>query len=329
MTREQPPRPAWYAPGMRTIRLLTPLSVLTIVLACGGVIPGDAPTSAPASAAPAAAPKTGQLIVAVLPFANNSGAAEWDPLGKGLADMMTTDLARSSSLTVIERERLSDVVQEIGLQQTSMIDAATAQKVGQLLGASHLAFGSLVALDPDLRLDVRLVGVGTGMPSPGGLGSWALEVGGFTVGAVAAVNAVGSVVGGKAPRAAAGSPGPSTAAGAAGPQDGAGSDGLPATAGAGSDGLPATAGQWRGQTTLVAVATDAPLDRARCRVLAKMAAAGMARALQPAFTPFDGDVVFAFSTVAGDPVDNVVLAGLGDAAATCVATAIRRAVGRD
>jgi TolB-like protein len=76
--------------------------------------------------------------------------------------MMTTDLARSGSLKVIERERLADVVSEIGLQQTSMIDASTAQKVGRLLGASHLAFGSLVALDPDLRLDVRLVGVGTG-----------------------------------------------------------------------------------------------------------------------------------------------------------------------
>lgn len=148
---------------MRTIRLLSPLFVLIVVLACGGVLPADAPASSGStSAASPSAPRSGALIVAVLPFANNSGDAQWDPVGKGLADMMTTDLSRSDSLTVIERARLAEVVQEIGLQQTSMIDASTAQKVGQLLGASHLAFGSLVALDPDLRLDVRLVGIGTG-----------------------------------------------------------------------------------------------------------------------------------------------------------------------
>lgn len=140
-----------------------------------------------------------------------------------------------------------------------------------------------------------LVGVGSGAPRPGGLGSWASEVQRYVVGAVAAVNAVGDLL-----------------------DRGVQVDG---------DGLPASAGSWRGQTTLVAVATDAPLDRARCRILAKMATAGMARALRPAFTPFDGDVVFAFSTGSGTPVDNATLAQLGDAAAEAVARAIARGVG--
>ena len=58
-----------------------------------------------------------------------------------------------------------------------------------------------------------------------------------------------------------------------------------------------------------------------------MAAAGMARVLRPAFTPFDGDVVFAFSTGSGPSVDNVALARLGDAAAEAVSRAILRGAG--
>ncbi len=97
------------------------------------------------------------IVVAVLPFSNNSGDPQWDPLGRGLAEMMTTDLARSPSLVVVERVRLQEVLSELEIQQGTGFDPATAAQVGRLVGASHLAFGSLVALAPDLRLDVRLV----------------------------------------------------------------------------------------------------------------------------------------------------------------------------
>ena len=97
------------------------------------------------------------LVVAVLPFSNNSGDPQWDPLGRGLSEMMTTDLARSPSLVVVERARLQGVLSELTLQQAAGFDPASAVRVGRLVGASHLAFGSLVALSPNLRLDVRLV----------------------------------------------------------------------------------------------------------------------------------------------------------------------------
>ena len=49
----------------------------------------------------------------------------------------------------------------------------------------------------------------------------------------------------------------------------------------------------RAQTTLAVVATDADLTPAEAGRLAVMAQAGLVRALRPAHTPFDGDVVFA------------------------------------
>ena len=49
-------------------------------------------------------------------------------------------------------------------------------------------------------------------------------------------------------------------------------------------------------TTLCVVATDAALTHKQCKRLATMAGAGMARAIFPVFSSFDGDIVFALAT---------------------------------
>jgi L-aminopeptidase/D-esterase-like protein len=79
-------------------------------------------------------------------------------------------------------------------------------------------------------------------------------------------------------------------------------------------------------TTIAVVATDAPLDKAGCRRLAIMAQDGLAQAVRPAHTPFDGDTVFALSTGAGAGTGAAALARLGHAAAWCLARAVMRAV---
>jgi L-aminopeptidase/D-esterase-like protein len=144
------------------------------------------------------------------------------------------------------------------------------------------------------------VGGASGKHDRGGVGTWAAQWQDWTVGALAAVNALGSVRDPETGRWVAGGPPAADAVG--------------------------EVGRWRGQTTLVVVATDAPLVQGQLQILAKMASAGMARTLFPAFTPFDGDVVFSVSTGTTDPVDPVVLAALGDLAARCVERAIVRGV---
>jgi L-aminopeptidase/D-esterase-like protein len=79
-------------------------------------------------------------------------------------------------------------------------------------------------------------------------------------------------------------------------------------------------------TTLVVVATDAALDRPQAKRLAIMAQDGLARALRPVHTPFDGDTVVALATGRGAPVDPVGLARLGAHAADVTARAIARGV---
>lgn len=80
-------------------------------------------------------------------------------------------------------------------------------------------------------------------------------------------------------------------------------------------------------TTIAIVATDADLNKAQLKRLAVAAQDGMARAISPAHSLVDGDLVFAVSTTERPVVDPIFdMIALGHAAATCLARAIARAV---
>lgn len=86
-------------------------------------------------------------------------------------------------------------------------------------------------------------------------------------------------------------------------------------------------GEVAGNTTLVVIATDASLSKAQARRVAIMAHDGIARAIRPVHTPYDGDTVFVLSTgdqTLEDPVAD--LARIGSLAADCTARSIARGV---
>jgi D-aminopeptidase len=153
----------------------------------------------------------------------------------------------------------------------------------------------------------------------GGLGSAsAVLSSGHTVGALAAVNALGSPLAGAGPW-----------FWAAPFEMGAEFGGLgPAPAHALDPAAEPPPGKGPGEaTTLAIVATDAALDRAGLHRLAVAAQDGIARALVPAHTLFDGDLVFAVSTGASPLADPMADAfALGQAAAAVLARAIARGV---
>lgn len=136
---------------------------------------------------------------------------------------------------------------------------------------------------------------------------------GITVAALAVVNATGDVIGADGTL-------------LAGPRD---DDGRMLRT---TDLLAAASGapEWtehadRQGTTLLCVITDAGLDKLSCAKVARMASAGVARAVDPVFTPFDGDVVFCLAS--GDPEPSPwVTMRIGSLAATMVAAAIRDGV---
>ncbi|MGE3905689.1 MAG: P1 family peptidase [Reyranellaceae bacterium] len=90
----------------------------------------------------------------------------------------------------------------------------------------------------------------------------------------------------------------------------------------------AASGTVRGHTTIGVVATNARLSKAEARRVAIMAQDGLARAIRPIHTSFDGDALFVLATggceLAG--VRPLALSRLGSIAADCVARATARGV---
>jgi D-aminopeptidase len=180
-----------------------------------------------------------------------------------------------------------------------------------------LGRAALAATSGDFALGTAGAGFGATVADlKGGLGSAsALLASGVTVGALVAVNAVGGVC---------------DEAGrfwAAPFEIGAefGGRGVP-EAGAVPE-FPVTKMVPGGHTTIAVVATDAALTKAGAKRMAVAAHDGLARAVVPAHTPLDGDLVFGVATgerPLADPVREAAL--IGHAAAVCLSRAIARAV---
>ena len=163
----------------------------------------------------------------------------------------------------------------------------------------------------------------------GGVGSASLDLGdGIIVGALVAVNSVGSAL----------MPDGKTYWAWAFEIDGEFGGSAPPGAGMDlSDPAPEESrlkalGRWQAgaNTTLGVVACNADLSTAECKRVAMMAHDGIARAIRPAHTPFDGDTVFSLASGAvalgRDSSRAAHTARIGSAAADCLSRAIARAV---
>jgi L-aminopeptidase/D-esterase-like protein len=166
------------------------------------------------------------------------------------------------------------------------------------------------------------VGAGTGATTAnlkGGLGTASARLaGGVTVAALAVVNALGQATVGTGPH-----------FWAAPFEIGRefGGLGFPSPLPPGATALSTKLGSRdRANTTIAVVATDATLTRGEAKRLAMVAHDGFARALWPAHTPMDGDIVFALAT-GEKPLDPATgMLELCAAAGACMARAIARGV---
>jgi TolB-like protein len=105
-----------------------------------------------------------RATVAVLYFTNSALVRheEYEPLSKGITEMLITELAGSPALQVVERDRLQSLLEEQDLGKTGRLDQQTAVRLGKILGAQHLLMGGFVIDTREkMRLDVRAVSVET------------------------------------------------------------------------------------------------------------------------------------------------------------------------
>jgi TolB-like protein len=106
----------------------------------------------------------GLPVVDVLYFNVNSTEPELEVFRKGLAQMLVTDLAAAGVATVVERDRLEDVLAELKLGQDKRFDQAKAAQVGKLLGSQYHVLGSITGnkFTKVLAIEVKIVDSETG-----------------------------------------------------------------------------------------------------------------------------------------------------------------------
>ncbi|MFZ5476448.1 MAG: CsgG/HfaB family protein [Myxococcota bacterium] len=101
--------------------------------------------------------------VAVMDLQNRTGDASLDGAGAGVAGVLLSKLVRVDTLEVVERDRLEDVLGEIALGKSGVVDPATVAKAGKVLGATHLVLGEIVSVKlPTVAIALRIVEVQSG-----------------------------------------------------------------------------------------------------------------------------------------------------------------------
>jgi curli biogenesis system outer membrane secretion channel CsgG len=90
-----------------------------------------------------------QKSVAIMKFTTSAGRgtsfwynASWD-IGDGMADMLATALVETGKYKVLERQQIHDVLGEQDLGASGRVDPATAAKLGKVLGARYLIYGTV------------------------------------------------------------------------------------------------------------------------------------------------------------------------------------------
>lgn len=119
----------------------------------------------PATAVGQDAPADDRPGVAVLQFDNGGSFGpeqeDFEALQVGLQHMLLTELGQNSSLRVVERAMLNQLLDEQDLGASGRVEPGTAAEIGRLVGARYVITGSFMDVWGDFRMDARVVDVET------------------------------------------------------------------------------------------------------------------------------------------------------------------------
>src|SRR5690606_11871565 len=108
----------------------------------------------------AAAPRTAPLI-AVLPFDDGSIVDRWwgdrMDVGKGVADMIVTELMSQNKFRLAEREMINKVLQEQDFGASGRVDTRSAAAIGKVLGVRYVIIGKVT----EFNVKTQKIGIGS------------------------------------------------------------------------------------------------------------------------------------------------------------------------
>ncbi|HUF64799.1 MAG TPA: CsgG/HfaB family protein [Gemmatimonadaceae bacterium] len=98
--------------------------------------------------APAMVGAQARPVIAVMYFDNNSigrDRADFEGVGRGIADMLITDMASNPTIRVVEREQIQALLTEQNLTKAGTIDPQTAIRLGKIIGAQYMITGGFMS----------------------------------------------------------------------------------------------------------------------------------------------------------------------------------------
>ncbi len=115
---------------------------------------------------PAVAPEGPVHTLAIVPFTNATGAAEFDWMRGGLPEMLVTDLSQSKYVRPVPGQRVLKVLDQAGVSAQTRFDEAALESVSKLAPADSVLSGQFLESGGKLRLDLTLRRAGTGVATP-------------------------------------------------------------------------------------------------------------------------------------------------------------------
>ena len=106
-------------------------------------------------------PEMAEIPVAVASFSSAANVREADTVRRAVVDALISYLSQFNGVRVVERERISEALQDLRMSSEGMIDQATALQLGKMTGARVIVTGNILEIGGELAITARLINTET------------------------------------------------------------------------------------------------------------------------------------------------------------------------
>jgi TolB-like protein len=103
--------------------------------------------------------------LAILPFEDGGSYGQdkenFEALKRGIPAMLASELSNNPNVRLVDREQIQRLLDEQNLGKEGRVDAATAAKIGKLVGARYMIAGTFTDFYGRFRVDARIINVET------------------------------------------------------------------------------------------------------------------------------------------------------------------------
>ncbi len=92
----------------------------------------------------------------------HSDNTKYTYIGKGIAEMIAVELRKSPGIQLIEREKRTQLVEEMSFSLSGLTDSEQQLEIGKMLSARYVIFGDIIDMDREMLISLRMIEVETG-----------------------------------------------------------------------------------------------------------------------------------------------------------------------